>query len=53
VGGGYSLMNNKTFRANSKEGTWEKDVEAWMGGKGSGDGGSLQQKVSLYTKWFH
>jgi hypothetical protein len=42
VWGGYSLMKNKTFRANSKEGTWKKDVEAWVGGKGSGGGGSTK-----------
>ncbi len=39
MGGGYSLMKNETFRANSKEGTWEKDVEAWVGGKGGGGSG--------------
>jgi hypothetical protein len=47
VWGGYSLMKNKTFKANSKEGTWKKDVEAWVGGKGSGGGGSTKGVLVL------
>jgi hypothetical protein len=42
VGGGYSFMKNETFRTNSKEGTWEKDVEAWVGGNVSCGGGCLR-----------
>ncbi len=38
MGGGYSLMNNENFKVNLKEDTQEREVEAWMGGKG-GDGG--------------
>ncbi len=34
AGSGYSLMNIEIIKANSKEGTWKKYMEAWVGGGG-------------------